>query len=328
MYKQDFKKHLDSKEKEGIISKNTKTNYYSVFTSLLVLFKTDNLKFILNATSTLEILKTKYLNIGTLQTRISNIIYLLKLYYSHIKTFKELLNTYEEFNNLLFKEIKKKYETHSATDRQQEKAVSKDENELIINTLRKRVKNSINTIEDLRNLRNYIIYIFLDHHNFRGDFVKSKFVLYNDKNVYKEDMNYMILDKINKKITYLQQNYKTKETYGSIEHTINNNLYKWFVKLYNFYHNKMKITKNKFLFYSNDAKKPYTVYNENLLSKLYTNIGESIIKKKISYQVSRIQATGEHRDAIEYLEDKSKGQQHSLATHSNIYYKKDLITKK
>ena len=53
-------------------------------------------------------------------------------------------------------------------------------------------------------------------------------------------------------------------------------MYKYFVKLYNYYNNKLKI-KDKHIFYQTDM---ITALNENDLSKLYKSIGEKIIQKR------------------------------------------------
>ena len=158
----------------------------------------------------------------------------------------------------------------------------------------------------------------------RGDFCKALFVLDTPNNVYNINTNYFILNKTDKIVKYLQQDYKTVKKYGVKTHTINNELmYKYFVKLYNYYNNKLKI-KDKHIFYQTDM---ITALNENDLSKLYKSIGERIIQKSISVQINRIQNCSSDGDLIEYLYDKAQAQNHSLGTHTQIYYKKNLIKK-
>ena len=324
MYKSTFKQYLDKQEENKKITKNTAKNYYSNFNALQTLFKTDNIKFIKKPLETIKEIEKTYTNNQTIQAKINIILLLITLYYPNLKEYEDYYKIYEDYINKIRGSIIEEYNKHEPNEKQIVKCVSKEENEKIITTLHNNVKHSIKTKENLIALRDYLVYMILEILPLRGDFCKALFVLDTSNNVYNINTNYFILNKTNKIVKYLQQDYKTVKKYGVKTHTINNELmYKYFVKLYNYYNNKLKI-KDKHIFYQTDM---ITALNENDLSKLYKSIGEKIIQKSISIQINRIQNCSSDGDLIEYLYDKAQAQNHSLGTHTQIYYKKNLIKK-
>ena len=140
-----------------------------------------------------------------------------------------------------------------------------------------------------------------------------------------DNTNYIVIDKKDKKeVYYYQVNYKTKNTYKDNKIKLNNEIYKYILKLFNYY-TKMKIKKKWFL-YQKDLKnlKPF---NQDNFSKFYLNIGLSTIGKITSLQINRTQDASEDIEAIETLKNKSKNQNHSMNTHLNTYAKKGLPSK-
>ena len=124
---------------------------------------------------------------------------------------------------------------------------------------------------DLKNFRNYIIFMLFDDLAGRGEICESKIVFKNKK--LNPEYNYIVLDKVNKKATYLMNNYKTVSTYGIKEIKINDALYS---DLY-----KYKIAVDKFnnqnYFCLNDAAERQMTRSG--LSKLYSSLGKPIGKK-------------------------------------------------
>lgn len=324
MYKATLQKYLEEKEKEKKISKNTAKNYISSFNTLQTLFKTDNLKYIKNPDETIKVIEKEYTNNQTIQAKINIILLLIKLFYKGIKQYDEYYEIYDDYINKIRGNIITEYNKHEPTLMQVERALTKEENDKIITTLLNNVKYSIKTVDDLLALRNYLIYMILETMPIRGDFANSVFILENINNKYEENINYFVLDKQEKKVIYLQQNYKTKKKNGTRARLIDSNLYRFFVKLYNYYNNKLKI-KEKHIFYQNDC---ITALNADNLSKIYKNIGISIINKPLSLQVNRVQNASEDGGIIEYLNEKAEAQNHSLNTHVKIYYKKNMVSKK
>ena len=204
------------------------------------------------------------------------------------------------------------------------RSLTKEENELIISTLLKKVKYSIKTPEDLEILKQLIVYLIYDTHKLRGDLGVSRLILNTDKefNNMIDNTNYIVIDKVKKEVYYYQVNYKTKNTYKDNKIKLNDEIYKYIVKLFNYY-NKLKIKKKWFL-YQKDLIKPM---NQDNFSKFYLNIGKSTIGKITSLQINRIQDSSEDIEAIEIIKSKSKNQNHSINTHINTYAKKGLPKK-
>ena len=166
--------------------------------------------------------------------------------------------------------------------------------------------------------------MFYEYHPIRADLATSKFILSKDIHKMNEKINNIVLDKENKETYYYQFDYKTKKTYGENKIKISSDLYKYIVKLFNYYNNKLKI-KDKYFLYQKDN---ITTFNTNNLSKFYSNISMPILNRKISLQINRIQQASEDSEEIDRLEEKAKQQNHSMNIHTTTYYKRGLKSKK
>ena len=312
------------KHKGNPISEQSIKIYNSQFNSLLDSFnKATTPKFLLNSENVLNVLKKSFTNINTLKLKVNIILIALECFYSKTKNYEENKEIYNEYLTNIIKDIKEQTNSHIASQTQIEKSLSKDENELIINTLKKNIKHSIQNNDDLEDLKQYIIYMIFENNPMRADIATSKFILIKDKPKMQTDQNYIILDKQNKDVIYVQVNYKTKKHYEENEITLHKDLYKYIAKLYNYYNNKLKI-KNKYFLFQKDNKTPF---NENNLSKFYKNIGNEILKKPISIHVNRTQYASIDGDSIDILEEKAKKQNHSMSVHTTTYYKRGLKSK-
>ena len=323
--KTQFHDFIKNKKHKGIpISTQSIKIYESQFNSLLDLFnKATTPKFLLNPDNVLKLLETKITNINTFKLKLNIILMALESFYSKKKNYEEIKKIYNDYLTNVMKIIKEQANSHIASQTQIEKSLSKEENELIINTLKKNVKHSIKDNDDLEDLKQYIIYMIFENNPMRTDISTSKFILIKDKPKMQTDQNYIILDKQNKDVIYVQVNYKTKKHYEENEITLHKDLYKYIAKLYNYYNNKLKI-KNKYFLFQKDNKTPF---NENNLSKFYTNIGNEILKKPISIHVNRTQYASLDGDSIDILEEKAKKQNHSMNVHTTTYYKRGLKSK-
>jgi hypothetical protein len=166
--------------------------------------------------------------------------------------------------------------------------------------------------------------MFYEFHPIRADIATSKFILSKDIHKMNDKINNVVIDKDNKEVYYYQVDYKTKKAYGENKIKIASELYKFIVKLYNYYNNKLKI-KDKYFLYQKDNITPF---NTNNMSKFYSHISMSILNKKISLQINRIQQASEDSEAIDRIEEKSKNQNHSMSIHTTTYYKRGLKSKK
>ena len=304
------------------LSNNTIKNYLSSLSNILEVLYTDNLEFIKSPKTTIESLQKYYgNNINTLISKINILLVLIKIEYQD-KDYPDYYKEYEIFRNKLRGEIKKEYEKHEATETQLNKATSIAEDTIIEKSLLKLVKHSIKTTQDILNLRNYLIYKFLQVKQTRGDFIQSKLILYKPENVYDDSYNYIIINKKDKSLQYIQNQYKTMKKHGQVQHNVDNHqLYKYFIKLYNAY-KKLKV-EGEWCFYNEDLKDKM---NENTLSILYKRFGNKYINRPISIQVMRVESTSKDID-IEKIESTAKSQGHTMNTALSIYTKKDFKKK-
>ena len=298
--------------------------YKSQFTSLLKSFKTDKPNFVNNPERVIQVLKTEFTNENTLKLKINIVLMILECFFTENANYIKNIKIYNDFLTELITNIKTINESHIPSQNQIEKALDQTENDLIIKTLYMNVKHSIQTNEDLEHLKQYIIYMFYEFHPIRADIATSKFILSKDINKMNEKVNNVVIFRDIKEVYYYQVDYKTKKKYGENKIKISSDLYKYIVKLYNYYNNKLKI-KDKYLLYQKDNITPF---NTNNLSKFYSNIGLQVLNKPISLQINRIQNSSEDSEAIDRLEEKSKQQNHSMNIHTTTYYKRGLKSKK
>jgi hypothetical protein len=323
--KTSFNEFVKTKKHKGNpISEQSIKIYISQFNSLLKSFKTDKPNFVNNPERVLQVLENEFKNTNTLKLKLNIILMILECFFSDNKNYDKNVKIYNDHLTKLITIIKDNNESHIPSETQINKALDHQENELIITTLKKNVKHSIQDNEDLEHLKQYIIYLFYEYHPIRADIATSKFILSKDIHKMNEKVNNVVLDKDNKEVYYFQVDYKTKKAYGENKIKITIELYKYIVKLFNYYNNKLKI-KDKYFLYQKDNITPF---NTNNLSKFYSNIGLIVLNKPISLQINRIQQASEDSEEIDRLEEKSKQQNHSITIHTTTYYKRGLKSKK
>jgi len=308
------------------LTDNTIKSYTNQYNTLLKSFKTDKVNFVNNPENVFKVLEKEFSNIGTLKLKINVVILILDVFYSDSKNYTENKKIYTEYLTNIWNLIKEQEATAEPTEKQVERSLTKEQNDLIISMLLKKVKYSIKTPEDLEILKQLIVYLIYDTHKLRGDLGVSRLILNTDKefNNMTDNTNYIVIDKDKKEVYYYQVNYKTKNTYKDNKIKLNDEIYKYIVKLFNYY-TKLKIKKKWFL-YQKDLKtlKPF---NQDNFSKFYLNIGLSTIGKITSLQINRTQDASENINEIEIIKSKSKNQNHSINTHINTYAKKGLPSK-
>ena len=314
----------NKKTKKGDkLTDNTIKSYNNQYNTLFKTFRTDKPNFVNNPEHVFKVLEKEFSNIGTLKLKINVVILILDVFYSDSKKYTENKKIYTEYLTNIWNLIKEQEATAEPTQKQLTRSLTKEENDLIISTLLKKVKYSIKTPEDLEILKQLIVYLIYDKFKLRGDLGVSRLILKIDKefNNMTDNTNYIVIDKDKKEVYYYQVNYKTKNTYKDNKIKLNDEIYKYIVKLFNYY-TKLKIKKKWFL-YQKDLIKPM---NQDNFSKFYLNIGK-IIGKITSLQINRTQDASENINEIEIIKSKSKNQNHSINTHINTYAKKGLPSK-
>ena len=308
------------------LTDNTIKSYTNQYNTLFKTFRTDKPNFVNNPENVFKVLEKEFSNIGTLKLKINIVILILDVFFTDNKNYTENKKIYTEYLTNIWNLIKEQEATAEPTEKQVERSLTKEQNDLIISMLLKKVKYSIKTPEDLEILKQLIVYLIYDTHKLRGDLGVSRLILNTDKefNNMTDNTNYIVIDKDKKEVYYYQVNYKTKNTYKDNKIKLNDEIYKYIVKLFNYY-TKLKIKKKWFL-YQKDLKtlKPF---NQDNFSKFYLNIGLSTIGKITSLQINRTQDASENINEIEIIKSKSKNQNHSINTHINTYAKKGLPSK-
>jgi len=315
-YEKEIKEYLDTQD----MSINTIKGYISGFNSLQKLFNTTNIEYIKTPDTTIKKIEEAYPKENVISTKINTILLLFKIFYLDDKDYEKYKKKFIKYRKTIIASIKEGYATHEATETQKEKAITEEENDKIIKVLKDRIKYATKSSMDIINIRNYLIYSFINVLHTRGDFITSKLVKFKTKFKYDPEYNYIVIYK-DKSIKYIQNNYKTKDTYGQKIHSINSDLYKLFLKLYNAYR-KLELDTD-FAFYQDNMMTPMNPKN---LSYLYSKLGLDIIGHKISLQVARVQNASEDYDIFEAVREKAEKQGHSMDTHY-MYAKKDIIKK-
>ena len=315
-YEKEINEYLDTQD----MTTNTKKGYISGFKSLQKLFNTTTIEYIKAPETTINKIEEAYPKENVISTKINTILLLFKIFYLDDKDYEKYKKKFIKYRKKLIANIKEGYAKHEATDTQKEKAITEEENEKIIQVLKDKIKHATKSSMDIINIRNYLIYSFINVLHTRGDFITSKLVKFKLKFEYDTEYNYIVIYK-DKTIKYIQNNYKTKDTYGQKIHSISDDLYKWFLKLYNAYR-KLELDTD-YAFYQDNMITPMNPKN---LSYLYSKIGLDIIGHKISLQVARVQNASEDYDIFEAVREKAEKQGHSMDTHY-MYAKKDIIKK-
>jgi hypothetical protein len=174
--------------------------------------------------------------------------------------------------------IREQLASHIKTDKQNDKWITEEENIKIKDYLKSLIPSKIQTIKDLNAYRNYIIFMLYDAMPSRLDYADT-IIKYKNKNILSDEYNYILLDKKNKKVQYIMNQYKTAKTYGNKQIDINAELY----DILNDYFKHLKKFNNKHYLLLDDSGNKLS---RNRLSTVYKSLGE-VINKPLSVSVNR-----------------------------------------
>jgi hypothetical protein len=313
-----FKENL----KKADLKDKTIKNYTSDLNTVLDIFDYSD-DFLKTPEESIKKLEEHYPNIKTLATKINIIIMLFQMNYKDNEPLKKFYEVYLDFRNQLRVENEDYYKLQIANPKQLSQSISNEEIDTIKTVLLSRVRHSIKNRLELNALRDYIFFVFIVSLRSRTDFIKSKLVIANSKNEYDEETNYIILNRCDSTIKYIQNDYKTADTWGTQTHEIDKSIYKWFIKLYNGY-KKLGVV-GGFAFYQSDLIKPMNCDNA---SKLFHDIGMDVLGRNITIQSLRISyaSSPEDIEALERIKKKAKQMGHGMKVHTGVYMKTNMNT--
>jgi hypothetical protein len=231
---------------------------------------------------------------------------------------QKALEEYIKEINILREKIDVQLDKHIKSDKEKEGWLSKKEIKLISEKLLKKVPEEIDDLKDLSKLRDYVLFVFYQLLPSRNDIAFSKFY-YNDEidmdNISKDKtLNYLILNKKDKNVLYVMNNYKTSKKYKSQILELGNSLYDILVD----YKEKMKpFNKDNWFLLSNAGRN----ISKNSLSIIYSKLG-NVIGKKTSIRTNRHIIISQHID-IEKIDNLARNMGHDLATAIKIYAKRN-----
>lgn len=182
--------------------------------------------------------------------------------------------------------IQEHLDTGEKTDKQKKTWVTEEEIKKIDNYLNEQVPiekdKDIIDIKSLNKLRNLIIFRFYQDIASRNDISNSKLYYEDEIEVDKlsKEWNYIILNKKNKSINYILNNYKTVKKYGSYTEKLGDKLYDLFVRYKEYVE---KFNDEHWLLLNESGSK----LSCNFLTTIYANLG-SCINKKLSIRTNRI----------------------------------------
>ena len=230
---------------------------------------------------------------------------------------QKALEEYIKEINILRDKIDEQLDKHIKSDKEKEGWLSKKEIKLISEKLLKKIPEEIDDLKDLSKLRDYVLFVFYQLLPSRNDIAFAKFY-YNDEidmdNISNDKtLNYLILNKKDKNVLYVMNNYKTSKKYKSQILELGNSLYDILVD----YKEKMKpFNKDNWFLLSNAGRN----ISKNSLSIIYSKLG-NVIGKKTSIRTNRHIIISQHID-IEKMDNLARNMGHDLATAIKIYAKR------
>jgi len=269
-------KYIITKYKEAYKSENSQTNKYTSTNAMLRTLITDSNR--------------------------EDIEKAIKEYCKEIKLLRDIIDA--------------KLETHEPNEQETNSWITIKEEKIIAESLFNKIPDVIETMEDLLNMRNYVIFIWFKNIATRTEICDSK-IFYNTEVGNLDDLpkniNYVILKKKEKKIIYLLNVHKTVKQKGIKTINLGGNMYKIISK----YYDNLKIFTNDNWFLVNiKAKK----VSRPSLTKIYASLGE-VLGRSLSIRTNRHIKISNNVDIMK-LEKIANNMDHSVETSIKIYAKR------
>lgn len=224
--------------------------------------------------------KLKYSN-STLKNKLSAIIVYLKM----MKQPSTLISEYSDYIDMLAGKISKEHSKMNKSIKEQDNWMSKQQLEEFINKLRDELPSKPTSQVDMSKWMKYITLLVHVNYPFRNELADTQIVTKITNN--SPEINYFIVDKKNKKVSVLIQNYKTKKTYKDIKINIVPEVAEDILTYYKHLNNYKKLNKidNDWFILNKSNEKmsrnDFTYFVKSIFEPLGKNISTTMIRKII-----------------------------------------------
>ena len=269
-------------EKKADLSKLSIKTYANAVNKVMELIGSNALSdLVTRADDVIKTLKEKYEKPNTIKTKVASVVVLLKSLTPPTKgkakkLFDDAMSMYGKVIESLTGDIKKDLSDGEKSEKMKTNWMTKEEGDDLKQKLRSLVPEETKSSKDLTNFRNYVLYILYEDLPTRNDLADSKIVFSTPSKIKElsDEWNYIVLDKRNKKVKYLLNNYKTSKSYGQKLLPLDDSLYSVLVSY------KNAVDKYNggggWAFLNNNATEKLS---RNRLGVVYKNLGDHIGKK-------------------------------------------------
>lgn len=292
--------------------------YTNCIYKIMQLMKTHELNDLLNYNLVIKTILSNYNNASTIKTKLASVIVILKAMNTNDKNNKDLtiaLNKYLEVIEDQSNILNKKLSSSEKTENEKMNWSNMKDKEELKNILKSKIPKKVITAIDLKNFRNYIIYLFYtDGVASRSELADTKILLKKPNMKLSDEYNYIILDNgINKGIEYIMNQYKTSKTYGTKTIKLNDSLFNPF---YNYYKVVKNFNNNDWFLLNDTATGKLT---RNRLGVIFSKLGDNI-GKHLNITLNRHEKTSSVID-IEKVKKVASDMGHDVNQAVNVYAK-------
>ena len=307
----DFAKLL--KDNKPNLSEQSVKVYMSCWSSLKKLFERENndIDFLLDPKSVVKKLTDTYDKLNSIKLKLACVVVILKTL--DAEKYADEITEYNNVIDSMASKINRVVSMNKKTEKQKQNWLSEDEMMQIEEYLLSLVPSNfvIKTNKQMIHFRNYVLYILQNFLGTRNDLADAK-IMFRPKDIESLDKeyNYILLDKKNKKVAYLMNNYKNEKKMGSIESDIDSKYYPVLVK---YLKSVLEFNNDGFLMLNDNMTSKMT---SNRLGVVYGGLAEgSGIDKKMSTTTTRHINASKSLEQVEKLKAQARMQGHSLEMH-------------
>ena len=309
-------------EKKPTLSPQTVKMYVSGWNGLRKMFERPDddysVEFLSNVKEVVEKMRNDPKNYkeSSIKFKLALVVVILRL--TDEEKHKKAIEDYNLIIDMLSAKLTGKTEEHTKTEKMEGGWITADEGTQILSYLKSNVsaKKSIVTIEQLLNMRNYILYAVQNALGTRNDLAYAKLIFRppSEKKfkALPEDNNYIMLNKTTKTVSYIMNVYKTAKSTGKNVVEMGGDLYEDLVRYEKALRN---FTEEGWMFLNEDGK---TRMSANRLGVIYASLAKLAgVDKKLSTTTLRHQKASAHFGKIKEIAEEAKAMSHTLEQHIN-----------